>query len=73
MGGLHVADKVFNGGQGILCPKCGASLNRVSHTRTGPGFIHRERHCPNPECRYVHRTSERIIRTEEKRTFSDPC
>lgn len=32
---------------GVICPECGASLNSVSDTRNGDGFIRRRRECPN--------------------------
>ena len=59
---------------GLSCQHCGEHLPRVSHTRTTPGFILRERHCS--KCGRIITTSERIVGTRErigKRSFSDPC
>ena len=59
---------------GLSCQHCGEHLPRVSHTRTTPGFILRERHCS--KCGRINTTSERIVGTRErigKRSFSDPC
>ena len=68
--GVSVADRVFQLPGGLPCQNCGEILTRVNHTRTTPGFILRERHCP--ACGRINTTSERIVAIRERRgKFND--
>jgi phage FluMu protein Com len=70
--GVSVADRTFEIPGGLPCQHCGQLLTRVNHTRTTPGFILRERHCPS--CGRVNTTSERIVAVRERHgKFSDPA
>ena len=69
--GAPVADRVFHLPGGLPCQHCGELLTRVQHTRTTPGFILRERHCP--ACGRINTTSERIVAVRERRgKFNEP-
>ena len=54
-------------GGGLKCGKCQAVLPRVSRTIKTPGFVTRERVCPN--CGEVNTTSERVINTRSRRGY----
>lgn len=43
--------------RGIICPACGAKLNKVKRTREGYGVIRRQRPCS--KCSHVEPTEER--------------
>ncbi|MFO0203711.1 MAG: hypothetical protein ACK528_11350 [Alphaproteobacteria bacterium] len=66
-----MADRVFQLPGGLPCQHCGEVLTRVQHTRTTPGFILRERHCP--ACGRINTTSERIVAVRERHgKFNEP-
>jgi len=68
---VSVAERVFQLPGGLPCQHCGEVLTRVQHTRTTPGFILRERHCPS--CGRINTTSERIVAVRERRgKFNEP-
>ena len=52
-------------GGGLKCGKCEAVLPRVSRTIKTPGFVTRERVCP--QCGEVNTTAERVINTRLRR------
>lgn len=52
-------------GAGLHCGKCDAVLPSVHRTIDTPGFITRERKCPN--CGELNTTSERVINTRPVR------
>ncbi len=52
---------------GLKCGKCQTVLPRVSHTIKTPGFVTRERVCP--QCGEVNTTSERVINTRSRRGY----
>jgi hypothetical protein len=59
-------------GSGLKCGECNSILPIVNRTIKTPGFVTRERRCPN--CGKINTTSERVINTRnKKRKFSDPC
>lgn len=69
--GASVAERVFQLPGGLPCQHCGEVLTRVQHTRTTPGFILRERHCP--ACGRINTTSERIVAVRERHgKFNEP-
>ena len=55
-------------GGGLKCGKCQAVLPRVSRTIKTPGFVTRERVCP--QCGEVNTTSERVINTRSRGGYS---
>ncbi len=59
-------------GGGLKCGKCGTTLPNVSRTIKSPGFVTRERICP--QCGQVNTTGERVLNTRKINSrFSDPC
>ena len=60
-------------GDGLTCLNCRAVLPSISRTIKTPGFVTRERVCP--ECGKVNTTSERVINTRSRRGYTGdfPC
>lgn len=59
-------------GRGLQCCNCGCVLPTVYRTVTTPGFITRERICP--QCNMINTTSERVLNVRERKGgFHEPC
>ena len=54
-------------GSGLKCGKFDAVLLRASRTIKTPGFVTRERICP--QCGEVNTTAERVINTRSRRQY----
>lgn len=54
-------------GSGLHCSVCGAGLPATSRRVNHPGFIVRERRCPN--CGKINDTTERVIGARDVRSY----